>query len=75
MMPTDESGPQIPAQVEAVHPRQHEIEQHHFRMAVTDQGQHIVARVGHDDVEAPDQEIGPDEVDDVAIVLDDQDQR
>ena len=73
MMPIDERGPDLLAQVEAVGLGQHQVEQRDVGLAPLEQLDGVVARGRHHDLEAAHEQVRAEQVDDVAVVLDDED--
>ena len=63
-------GPDVAAQVEAVGAGQHQVEQDEVGLVVAHQVDDVLAGAGDEHGEAADQQVGPDQVDDVAVVLD-----
>ena len=70
---TSPAAPQLATDLEAVHLGQHQVQHHEVRIAalVLDQGLLAVAR--GDDVEALLLQVQPHQLDDVALVVDDED--
>src|SRR5262249_21303431 len=63
--------PDLPAQLEPVRLRQHQVKQHHVRLLRLQQRQHPRPR-RHHRVEPPHHQVRPDQVNDVRVILDDE---
>ncbi len=75
MMPTAGLLPDLLAQLEAVPPGQHQVEQHHVQAPRLDGLADPGPVPGHEHVVAARGEVGPDQVDDVLVIFHDEDDR
>ena len=72
MMATARLLADLPAQLEPVRLGQHQVEQHHVRLLRLEQRERLAPVGRHQRVEPAHRQVGPDQVHDVRVVLDDE---